>query len=209
MRACEHLEARQPARDADGERPSGRSTPRSRATGQATRRASPCPAIGRSSPRASVEDRAFEIVSRGQSAGFAVIDLGKLSRLDTAGAWLINKARQELARSGVSVAIERARPEYRILLEEAHYRTFRAGAAKAIVIWRSSFSRALDAGLYDGFRHAMGYLGEFVGFLGEFVVAIGRMIARPAAAFGSTSLVYHIETCRAARHSDHRAHQSS
>jgi phospholipid/cholesterol/gamma-HCH transport system permease protein len=138
-----------------------------------------------------LEDRAFEIVSRGQGAGIAVIDLGKLSRLDTAGAWLINKARQELARSGVSVAIERARPEHRILLEEADYRTFEPAPQK-----RSYLAVDLLAGLgrwiYGGLRHAMVYLGEFLGFLGEFVVAIGRMIARPAL-FRGTSLVYHIE----------------
>jgi phospholipid/cholesterol/gamma-HCH transport system permease protein len=138
-----------------------------------------------------LEDRAFEIVSRGQGAGFAVIDLGKLSRLDTAGAWLINKARQELAHSGVSVAIERARPEHRILLEEAHYRTFEPAPQQ-----RSNLAVDLLAGLgrwiYYGFRHAMSHLGEFLGFLGEFVVAIGRMIARPVL-FRGTSLVYHIE----------------
>ena len=54
------------------------------------------------------------------------IDLSQVSQLDTAGAWLINRARHDLARRDVAVTLEDVRPEYPTLLEETHYRDFAA-----------------------------------------------------------------------------------
>ncbi len=134
-----------------------------------------------------LEDKAAELVETARSAGFAAIDLCKLSRLDTAGAWLINRSRRELASAGVSVAIEKARPEHRILLQEAHLPAEAAPPPKAgypLVDMLAELGRLVVSAFQET------YLG--IAFLGEFVAAIVRIAARPAK-FRGTSLVYHIE----------------
>ncbi len=78
-----------------------------------------------------VEDKAAEVVEASRGAGFVAIDLCKLSGFDTAGAWLINRSRRELASVGVSITIEKARPEHRTLLEHAYLREKEALPPKA------------------------------------------------------------------------------
>jgi phospholipid/cholesterol/gamma-HCH transport system permease protein len=134
-----------------------------------------------------LEEKADAIVSHGQGAGLAVIDLSGVSHLDTAGAWLINRARQELAHAGVSVVIEHARPEHDILLEEAHYRGFETPPKKRT---NPLVDLLIDLGqsVADGFQEL--YRG--MAFLGEFVAAMGYVATHPAH-FRGTSLVFQIE----------------
>jgi phospholipid/cholesterol/gamma-HCH transport system permease protein len=135
-----------------------------------------------------LENSASAIVEEGRSARFAIIDLGGVSRLDTAGAWLINRARQELAEAGVGVVIEHARPEHDILLEEAHFRLFEAPLrprTNPVV----DFLAELGRSVYTAGREF--YLG--LGFFGEFVSVLGLILGRPTT-FRVTSLVYHIES---------------
>jgi phospholipid/cholesterol/gamma-HCH transport system permease protein len=135
-----------------------------------------------------LEQKAADIVSNGLGAGFAVIDMSGVSRLDTAGAWLINGARRQLAHAGVTVVIERARPEHDTLLEEAHYRLFeqrpRQGTHPLVDMLAD-----LGRSVYGGFHQL--YLG--MGFFGEFIGALGHILRRPAL-FRATALVYHIES---------------
>lgn len=135
-----------------------------------------------------LEERAASIIEDGRAAAIAIIDLSGVARLDTAGAWLINRARQELAHRGVSVVIERARPEHDILLEEAHYRLFetpRRPKTNPIVDMLAGLGQIV---------HGVGkelYAG--LAFFGEFVSALGRILRQPSL-FRGTSLVYHIES---------------
>jgi phospholipid/cholesterol/gamma-HCH transport system permease protein len=54
--------------------------------------------------------------------GKALIDLSELDHMDTAGAWLIDRSRQALEAHGIDAEIVGARPEYTMLLHEAHFR---------------------------------------------------------------------------------------
>jgi phospholipid/cholesterol/gamma-HCH transport system permease protein len=134
-----------------------------------------------------LETKAQEIVDLGARGGFVTIDLAGVSRLDTAGAWLINRARRQLAAARVGVAIEEARPEHRIMLEEAAWREFaqppRARAIPGVEL------------LADLGGSVVGALKEFyrgVAFLGEFIAAMGYIVTHPRR-FRLTSLVVHIE----------------
>jgi len=72
------------------------------------------------------EAEANSIVLAADGAHRATIDLGGLGHLDTAGAWLIDRSRAQLATAGLEVAYARAQPEHNLLLDEAHFRTFEA-----------------------------------------------------------------------------------
>ena len=74
----------------------------------------------------SVETEANTILQAADGARRATIDLGGVEQLDTAGAWLIDRSRAQLAEAGLEVGYARAHPEHKILLDEAHYRVFEA-----------------------------------------------------------------------------------
>jgi phospholipid/cholesterol/gamma-HCH transport system permease protein len=117
----------------------------------------------------------------------AIFDLGGVERLDTAGAWLIDRSRRDLKAKGVETQIERVRPEFEILLNEVSGRDIavpplRKGSAiidiladtgRAVV----SFGRDMFAG---------------VAFFGELAVSVGKLILHPSR-FRGTSLFFHIE----------------
>ncbi len=73
---------------------------------------------------ALLETNVAALLAGAVGAARAIIDLGGIDRLDTSGAWLIDRTRQDLDRKGVDTQVENLRPEYEILLSEAHYRTF-------------------------------------------------------------------------------------
>src|ERR1700722_394327 len=72
------------------------------------------------------EVEAHGLIDAAHGAQRATIDLGGIEQLDTAGAWLIDRSRAQLAAAGIQVDYARAQPEYRILLKEARYRSFEA-----------------------------------------------------------------------------------
>src|SRR5580700_2686067 len=67
---------------------------------------------------AAIETRADALLAESDGARRVVFDLGGVARLDTAGAWLIDRARQTLDAKGVEATFESVRPEYAILLRE-------------------------------------------------------------------------------------------
>lgn len=137
---------------------------------------------------ASIEVGAAALLNASGGARKAVLDLGAVARLDTAGAWLIDKTRQELGARGVEAEVEAVRPEFGILLEEARYRNFNAGGRPQ----RSyAFDMAADVGesVADAWRDLL----RAVAFLGEFVAGLGKTIVQPAR-FRAASLVFHMES---------------
>jgi phospholipid/cholesterol/gamma-HCH transport system permease protein len=134
-----------------------------------------------------LESKARQIIDRGTQARALTLDLGGVTRLDTAGAWLINRARHQLAQLGVDVEINRARPEYLTLLDEASYRDF---APRARPQSRLMFDLLADLGESVVIGGREFYRG--VGFLGEFVATIAGIVVTPAR-FRLTSLIYHME----------------
>lgn len=134
-----------------------------------------------------LEEQARRIVEQAGRDRLVTIDLSGVSQLDTAGAWLISRARQELAQANATVAFEHARPEQATLLEEAHYRDFAAPPQRRA-------NQLVDL-LVDLGRSVVGGFHEFirgVSFLGEFVASMAYVASKPGR-FRFTSLVAHIE----------------
>ncbi|PWB82475.1 MAG: ABC transporter permease [Methylocystaceae bacterium] len=135
----------------------------------------------------AVEAHAATIVADGRAARRAVIDLSRVTRLDTAGVWVIGRAIDELRRAGVETSVEGARPEYRILLDEAHYRRFETKERERgniVVEMLADLGRSTVAAFRDAYR-GVGFFGEFVSVAGGVATSVRR--------FRFTSLVYHIE----------------
>lgn len=131
----------------------------------------------------ALEIQAQDIVEQGSRESFVAIDLADVGRLDTAGAWLINRARQSLARKNIGVALEHVRPEHNILLEEAHFRRFDHPAPRRALVVIDQLAE-LGESVVNGFREF--YRG--IGFLGEFVLSLGYLVTHPQR-FRFTALV--------------------
>ena len=119
--------------------------------------------------------------------GPVMIDLARVERLDTLGAWVLDRTRTELEGAGRNVAYDGARAEHAILLKEVGYR--HAPAAPAPV--RSPLTAFLtDVGM--SVAAAGRDLVGGVAFLGEVVAACGRVALRPAS-FRGPAFVNQIE----------------
>ena len=137
---------------------------------------------------AAIEAGAKALLAEAGGARRAILDLGAVARLDTAGAWLIDKTRQDLGSEGVDARLESIRPEYGILLKEAHYRAFDAPQPR-----RRSYLIDLCADVGESVVDAGRDLIRGVSFLGEVVASIGKSLLQPRH-FRSTSLVFHLES---------------
>jgi phospholipid/cholesterol/gamma-HCH transport system permease protein len=137
---------------------------------------------------AAIEAGAKALLAEAGGARRAILNLGGVARLDTAGAWLIDKTRQDLGAKGVDAQLESIRPEFGILLEEAQYRAFKAPQPR-----RSSYLFNLFADVGESVCAAGRDLLAGVSFLGEVVASIGKSLVQPKH-FRGTSLVFHMET---------------
>ncbi len=116
-----------------------------------------------------------------------LIDLARVDRLDTLGAWVLDRTRHELGSHGLSVDFVNATAEQRILLNEVAYRGFQEQTTV-------SHSRFVDF-LVDVGRSVAGAGRDLVGgvgFLGEMVSAFLRMLAHPRR-FRGTAVVNQLE----------------
>jgi phospholipid/cholesterol/gamma-HCH transport system permease protein len=135
----------------------------------------------------AIEAGAEALIAAAGEAKRATLDCAGVGRMDTAGAWLLDRARQALAARGVATDIQRLRPEYEILLREARFRQFetkRPPRTNALVGMLAGIGGSVD-GIYRDF-----YRG--VGFLGEVVASFGNVLTHPRG-LRLTSLVFHIE----------------
>lgn len=117
----------------------------------------------------------------------AAFDLGGIDRLDTAGAFALNRVRDELEQAGVGSAFVAARHEHEILLREARLRG--SSASRKV---RENFLFELLADLDQSFVGGLREAARGVSFLGEFVLALASLARRPWT-FRFTSLVYQTE----------------
>ncbi len=136
---------------------------------------------------AALEGGASSMVAAAGAAQDAIFDLGQIERLDTAGAWLVDRSRRTLAGQGIAARVERLKPEHRILLEEVQVRDAVAPPV------RGGFS---PIGLLADIGEAVVDFGRDVlagvAFLGELTTSIGRLLRAPLK-FRFTSLVFHVE----------------
>src|SRR5580693_7728609 len=68
-----------------------------------------------------LEAAGASLLSLAKDAKRVILNLAGLQRMDTAGAWFIDRARDELAAAGATVSYRGERPEQNLLLKEAGY----------------------------------------------------------------------------------------
>jgi hypothetical protein len=134
-----------------------------------------------------LESNAASLLTEAAGAARAIFDLGALERLDTCGAWLIDRTRQDLNVRGVETRFEHVRPKYEILLSEARYRAFPELPQKPKHL---AFDIAADVG--ESIVSTGRDLFNATSFLGEVVVCFLKTLVAPAR-FRGTSVVFHIE----------------
>ena len=135
---------------------------------------------------AMVETLAADIAA-GAEGQRVIIDLAKVDRLDTLGAWVLDRTRHELGSRGFSADFVDASPEQRILLDEVAYRGFQEQG-------KVSQSRLVDF-LVDVGKSVAGAGRDLVGgvaFLGELVAALIRVVTHPRRLRG-TAIVNQLE----------------
>ena len=117
----------------------------------------------------------------------AVLDLSAVERLDTAGAWLVHRTRQQLAERGLRVSLAGVEPARQALLQKIEQRQPCPEPPPCPGAVASVLSDLGKATVETGET-----VREVIGFLGATVVVLFRSLARPKRLRG-TSLVYHLE----------------
>ena len=137
---------------------------------------------------AALESAAQALLVEGQGARAVILDLNSIERIDTAGAWLIDRSRDALNRSGIDARYGAARPEFALLLEEARFRP-----AEKAVARRQNLLIDILADIGETIAGAGRSALSGIVFLGEVISSIVRAVTHPAR-FRGTSVVAHIET---------------
>jgi phospholipid/cholesterol/gamma-HCH transport system permease protein len=134
-----------------------------------------------------LEKRADALMALAGGARQATIDLAQVDRMDTAGAWVIDRSRQSLAARGVDARFVGARPEHAILLREAHFRPIEAPPRRNVLTLTS-----LVADIGESVYTAGTDLVSGLGFLGR-MVSVGASAAVRPGRWRWTSVVFHLE----------------
>jgi phospholipid/cholesterol/gamma-HCH transport system permease protein len=135
-----------------------------------------------------LERAAAEIERQAGSFGSAIIDLKNIEAIDTAGAWIIDRARVRLAGSGVKVAVNWADSRQETLLTEARWRDFDSDKPRpqggGFVDLLADIGKTIATASRD--------FVAGVAFLGEVMASLARAITRPAR-LRPTSITFHVE----------------
>jgi phospholipid/cholesterol/gamma-HCH transport system permease protein len=121
------------------------------------------------------------------SAARVTLDLRGIDRIDTAGAWLVERTRRGLVDSGADVDLKTPQDKQRILIEEV--RTHYADSPPP-----RPAERFVDllADLGKGVVGASEDMVDGTSYMGLFTLAVARSIANPAR-LRFTSIVHHLE----------------
>ena len=136
---------------------------------------------------AALEARADSLAEPAKPASEAILDLTAVGRMDTAGAWAIDRARAELAATGVAADYRGARPEYAQLLKEAGYKPIEPAKPTHLPSALSLLSAVGESVVTAGHD-----LAEGVSFLGELVTMTIRLLPFPHR-WRWTAMAYHLE----------------
>jgi phospholipid/cholesterol/gamma-HCH transport system permease protein len=126
----------------------------------------------------------LEAIGRAQRV---IIDLSRVERLDTLGAWVLDRTRHELGGHGMQADFIGARAEHRILLDEVAYRGFQKQPAQ-----KKSGIVDFLAEIGESMVNAGRDVAKGTSFLGEVVAALIRVILVPRR-FRFPSLVHQLE----------------
>ena len=134
-----------------------------------------------------LEAAGASLASSHESGKRVILDLAALQRMDTAGAWFIDRARDELAAGGATVSYRGERPEHDLLLREAGYHPPEASAR---------VPPAHTVALLSAIGETVAELGvdfiDIVDYLGEVVAMFLRLALQPLR-WRWTAMVYHLE----------------
>src|SRR5258708_8077460 len=122
----------------------------------------------------SAERLTDDLLAEADGIDRAWLDLAQVERLDTAGAWLIDRTRQAFEQKGIAAEFAGARPEFVTLLTEAHYRPLQASGRPTgnwLVGHLADIGEGVSASGLD--------LWNGISFLGEVVVKTLRLIVDP------------------------------
>jgi phospholipid/cholesterol/gamma-HCH transport system permease protein len=133
----------------------------------------------------AVEAAAARIAAGGPAR--LVVDLGEIERLDTLGAWVLERTRAEVEASGGTLAYLGTRPEHRTLLGEVVIRGEPPAPAP-----RLRFPLSLLDGTGRQVVRGGKEFGTGIAFLGEVVAACARVALRPRT-FRGTALVNQVQ----------------
>ncbi|HEY1940786.1 MAG TPA: MlaE family lipid ABC transporter permease subunit [Roseiarcus sp.] len=136
---------------------------------------------------ALLERRASAMIAAAAGAEEATIDLSRVERMDTAGAWVIDRSRESIAARGVAARFVGAHPKHAILLQEARFRPVDTPKPRH---GHSVTSLLADIGesVYDAGMDLVGGLS----FLGRLVSSAANVLVRPQR-WRWTSIIYHLE----------------
>jgi phospholipid/cholesterol/gamma-HCH transport system permease protein len=137
---------------------------------------------------ANVIERMVDAAARQERGQRAVlIDVSKVARLDTFGAWLIERLRRGLSEAGADSQISGLSEDYSSLVHEVQRVSSTAPATA---------SRFTIVGLLDSVGRSVvemgGMLAALLGMTGALLVAALRVLRRPSS-FRLTSMVHHVE----------------
>ncbi|HEY1779557.1 MAG TPA: MlaE family lipid ABC transporter permease subunit [Roseiarcus sp.] len=134
-----------------------------------------------------LESAGASLLSSALGAKRVILDLAALQRMDTAGAWFIDRARDELANAGATVSYRGERPEYDLLLKEAGYH-----APEKSTRVPPAHSIALLSAVGETVHGAGADFLDIVDYLGEVVTMLLRLAPHPWR-WRWTPMVYHLE----------------
>ncbi len=136
---------------------------------------------------AELERAARDLLAAAHGALKVTIDLDKVGRIDTAGAWLVDRVRTDLQAHGIDAEYGVTKPEFALLLSEAKYQDFPSPPEKQGNIFTNILADVGETviGVFHNFM-----LG--VTFLGEVMQSLIKVLLNPAR-FRTTSVVFHIE----------------
>ncbi len=135
----------------------------------------------------ALQEKVEALITEARGAAQAVFDLGEIERLDTSGAFLIDRTRQDLRDWGIETRFERVRPEFQILLTEARYRTF-----PELPKQRKNLGFEIAADVGESLVTTGRDIFNATSFLGEVIASLGRTLLHPSR-FRGTSVIFHFE----------------
>ena len=134
-----------------------------------------------------LETAGASLITSAKDAKRVILDLSALQRMDTAGAWFIDRGRVELAAAGATVNYRGARPEHATLIQDAGYHAPEA-PTRRLPPHGIALLSAVGETVHDS---GVDFI-DIVDYLGEIVVMFLRLALWPLR-WRWTSMVHHLE----------------
>ena len=134
-----------------------------------------------------LETAGASLISSAKDAKRVILDLSGLQRMDTAGAWFIDRARVELTAEGAAFSYRGARPEHTTLLQDAGYHAPDASSRPP-----PSHGVALLSAVGETVAESGVDFVDIVDYLGEIVMMFLRLAPTPWR-WRWTPMVHHLE----------------